>query len=294
MTDLPVIPLFEYADYRLLSQRIGGFVADPMGRVDMWKLWVTTPRSGGTYNYPLQYDVTSLLRSAPTSQEVAHQIYEALVTYDTLADGRVVTVPCLAQSWSANADATVWTVRLRRGVRFQAPVDREVTAADVVADYRFAADPRNHVMTAYVYAVIKGADGDGQVLPRTSPLGVEAPDRYTVRFTLKHPFAAFPDTLGSSSAWVWPVDYCRRVARFEERPVGTGPFSCRGVRAVSTSTWCATRPGGTRPPGSRIWSRSTSRSSRASRPSCWPSRRDSSTTRGCRKDRWRRPDRCRR
>lgn len=40
MTDLPVIPLFEYADYRLLSQRIGGFVADPMGRVDMWKLWV--------------------------------------------------------------------------------------------------------------------------------------------------------------------------------------------------------------------------------------------------------------
>ena len=161
------------------------------------------------------------------SAAVAHEIYEGLVAYETRADGNVVTVPCLAQSWSANADATVWTFRLRRGVRFQAPVDREVTAADVVADYRFAADPSAKAAAAYMYAIIKGTDDNGLAASADAgSLGVEALDRYTVRFTLKQPFADFPETLGNPGAWVWPVDHLRRVGRmaFEMRPVGTGPF----------------------------------------------------------------------
>ena len=190
-----------------------------------------TPRPGGTYNYPMDYDVSTLLPfrafELDTSEMVAHEIYEGLVAYETRADGSVVTVPCLAQSWSANADATAWTLRLRRGVRFQAPVDREVTAADVVADYRFAADPRNKAVVAYMYAIIAGTDDKGLVTPAgVNAFGVQALDRYTVRFTLKEPYAAFPETLGTASAWIWPVDYLRRVgrARFEQAPVGTGPF----------------------------------------------------------------------
>jgi len=105
---------------------------------------LSTPRPGGTYNYPLRYDVSSVLPfrawELDVSAMVAHEIYQRLAAYETRADGSVVTVPCLAQSWSANADATVSTFRLRRGVRFQAPVDREVKAADVVTDHRFAAD----------------------------------------------------------------------------------------------------------------------------------------------------------
>ena len=62
------------------------------------------------------------------SPEVAHQLFEGLVAYETREDGEIATVPCLAESWEANGDATVWTFRLRRGVRFQPPVDREVTA----------------------------------------------------------------------------------------------------------------------------------------------------------------------
>jgi len=189
------------------------------------------PRPGGTYNHPLQYDVSSLLPfrawELDSSAVVAHQIFEGLVGYETQADGGVATVPCLAESWSADDEATVWTFRLRRGVRFQAPVGREMTAADVVADYRYAADPRTKAIAAYMYAIIEGTDDDGLIAAEhADELGVEALDRYTVRFTLKHPFAAFPDTLGNPAAWVWPVDYLERVGRadFEERPVGTGPF----------------------------------------------------------------------
>ena len=185
------------------------------------------PHPGGTYEYPLQSDPRSLLPphvddSAET--EVGHQIFEGLVAYEARDDGTVVTVPCLAESWSANADASVWTFRLRRGVRFQAPVGREVTAGDVVAALRYLADRRHGSFLAYMYAVIAGTDEEGFAAPRD--LAVAALDRYTVRFTLKRPFAVFPETVGHAAYWVWPVDYLRRVGRagFEASPAGTGPF----------------------------------------------------------------------
>lgn len=184
-----------------------------------------TPRAGGVLDFPLQSDPGSFAPFAlETDLGVAHQIYEGLVAYRSDGNGAYATVPCLAESWSANDDATVWTFRLRRGVMFQAPVSREVTARDVVADIRFAADPANESATAFGYVMLAGTDDGGHARP--GDLGVEAIDRYTVRFTLKGPYASFPDTLGGSWAWVWPVDYLRRVGRerFDEQPVGTGPF----------------------------------------------------------------------
>ena len=47
--------------------------------------------------------------------------------------------PVLAQSWSHNADGSVWTFKLRRGVRFHD--GREMTAADVVATFDRLSDP---------------------------------------------------------------------------------------------------------------------------------------------------------
>ena len=40
MADVPVVPLIEFAEYRLLSTRLAGFSVDPFYGVDMWKLWV--------------------------------------------------------------------------------------------------------------------------------------------------------------------------------------------------------------------------------------------------------------
>ena len=185
-----------------------------------------TPRPGGTYDFPLQYDITTFAPFAALWEDnvVLHQIYEGLTAYETMPDGTVRTVPCLAQDWTADEDATVWTFHLRRGVRFHAPVGREVTAADVVADFRYCTRASTKSLYANMYNVIRGTSDDGTA--GASRLGVEAVDRYTVRFTLKHPFAAFPDTLGGAAAWVWPVDYLRRAGReaFEAAPAGTGPF----------------------------------------------------------------------
>ena len=50
------------------------------------------------------------------SLRVIDQIYETLVT---LTPGTTDVVPQLAESWTASADGTAWTFKLRQGVKFQ-------------------------------------------------------------------------------------------------------------------------------------------------------------------------------
>ncbi len=187
-----------------------------------------SPKKGGTYNYPLEADPRPFYPALyATSPEVSHELYEGLVRWEEQPGGTLKTVPCLAESWSANADASVWTVRLRRGVMFQAPVSREVTAADVIADLRYLADPANRAEIAYQLVALKGTGKDGFADPAS--LEVKALDRYTVRFALKDPFSEFPDTLGEQAYWVWPKDYLQKVGleAYGQHPVGTGPYQFR-------------------------------------------------------------------
>jgi peptide/nickel transport system substrate-binding protein len=187
-----------------------------------------TPKQGGTYNYPLSADPSAFdpFSAAVDGQAMAvlHELYEGLVRYEEQPDGTLKTVPSLAVSWSANADATVWTFKLRQGVMFQAPVSREVTAADVVADLRYLADRADQFEIAFMLDCIKGMDLSGHA--NASRLAVEALDRYTLRFSLKYPFSEFPDTLGNPAFCVWPVDYAQKVGlnAYEQHPVGTGPY----------------------------------------------------------------------
>jgi ABC-type transport system substrate-binding protein len=185
------------------------------------------PREGGAYRYPLLED-PGLFDPAVQQQgdgvAVLHQVYEGLVRFEEQDDGALKIVPCIAERWSANADATEWTFRLRRGVMFQPPVSREVTAADIVADARYLTDRANKCQMSYMLIGIEGVDGNGYATARD--LGVEAVDRYTVRFRLTHPFSEFPDTLASGAFWVWPVEHLREVGRraYGRHPVGTGPY----------------------------------------------------------------------
>ncbi|MBL8588232.1 MAG: polyamine ABC transporter substrate-binding protein, partial [Methylobacteriaceae bacterium] len=48
--------------------------------------------------------------------------------------------PDLAESWEKNADGTVWTFKLRKGVKFHRDYG-EMTSEDVVFSIRRAADP---------------------------------------------------------------------------------------------------------------------------------------------------------
>ncbi len=94
----------------------------------------------------------------------------------------------LAESWTQTSDTT-YVFKLRRGVRWhpKPPVGgRELTAEDVKYTFERFLGPTNNPNRSGLEEIDK----------------VEAVERYTVRFTLKAPFAWFLDALASTVAWI--------------------------------------------------------------------------------------------
>jgi len=121
--------------------------------------------------------------------------------------------PWLALSWRPNANATVWTFQLRRGVRFHN--GREMTSADVVASMR-----------QYV-----GAKGSNAGLsPFFDASGVSAAGRYTVVFRLKSSIGVFPYLVSQTTyqAIIQPASFAARPGTWVAGGmIGTGPFRLR-------------------------------------------------------------------
>lgn len=117
--------------------------------------------------------------------------------------------PVLATSWASNSDGTVWTFKIRQGVRFHD--GRTMTAADVVATFDRLADPANGsiALSAFSGVLSKG--------------GARAVDAQTVAFHLDAPNGSFPYLVSSDNfnAIILPADY---AGGFEESFIGTGPF----------------------------------------------------------------------
>jgi peptide/nickel transport system substrate-binding protein len=118
----------------------------------------------------------------------------------------------LADSWDSKGD-TVYVFKLRKGVRWhpKAPVDgRELTAEDVKYTYDRFLTMKGNGNRATLHMVDK----------------VEAPDKYTVKFTLKEPNAWFVDRLASPSTWIIAKECVEKYGDLKkwESVVGTGPW----------------------------------------------------------------------
>lgn len=103
-------------------------------------------------------------------------------------------VGAVAESWTTNDDATVWTFKLRKGVNWSTStgdVYGEVTAADFVTGIRHGLE--FGVTTELFSGVIKGYTAYLDAVKNSEPitdelvegLGVKALDDYTVEFTLE-------------------------------------------------------------------------------------------------------------
>lgn len=121
----------------------------------------------------------------------------------------LVLRPQLAESWSPNQDGTVWTFKLRQGVKFHD--GRTMTAADVVATFDRLSDPANSSNALSVFSGL------------LSPGGTRKLDDYTVEFHLEVANGGFPYMVSSDNynAIILPADY---AGDFEKTFNGTGPF----------------------------------------------------------------------
>lgn len=136
---------------------------------------------------------------------VVSQTAETLV----LSGADLTARPVLAESWSPNKDGTVWTFKLRQGVKFHN--GKPMTADDVVATFDRLADPENGSNALSVFSGMLSKGGTRKV------------DDYTVEFHLDVANGNFPYAVSTDNynAVVLPVDY---AGDFELNMIGTGPF----------------------------------------------------------------------
>lgn len=151
--------------------------------------------------------VTLALANAPNNfdprvgtDEVSQRVHQLVYSNLLRLNERLEVVPGLASSWETAGDRT-YLVHLRQGVRFHD--GHELTSADVAYTFTSLIDP----------AFVSGRKGAYRMLD-----GVDALDRYTVRFRLKEPFGSFPINL------VMGIVPAGAGANLRERPVGTGPY----------------------------------------------------------------------
>ncbi|MCH4886353.1 peptide ABC transporter substrate-binding protein [Acidaminobacter sp. JC074] len=97
--------------------------------------------------------------------------------------------PGLGESFEANDDNTVYTVKLRKDAKWQDGTD--VTADDVVYSFKRAVDPEFGSEKAFDYYVIKNAEKVVSGELGVDELGVKKLDDYTVEFTLEQPMDYF-------------------------------------------------------------------------------------------------------
>ena len=126
----------------------------------------------------------------------------------TNKDGQVV--PWLATSWKPNADATVWTFQIRKGVKFHN--GQPLTAKDVVASMK-------------QYVGVKGSNAG--LGPFFDASGVSAKGDYTVVFQLKSPIGVFPYLVSQTTyqAIIQPAAIAAKPGTWvASGMIGTGAF----------------------------------------------------------------------
>jgi peptide/nickel transport system substrate-binding protein len=136
---------------------------------------------------------------------VLSQVAETLV----LSARNLTAEPVLAESWSPNKDGTVWTFKLRQGVKFHS--GKPMTADDVVATFDRLANPDNGSNALSVFTGMLSKGGTRKV------------DDHTVEFHLDVANGNFPYAVSTDNynAVVLPADY---AGDFEKDMNGTGPF----------------------------------------------------------------------
>ena len=140
------------------------------------------------------------------SQAMAKSFYEGLYGFDK----DMKMIPVLAEGYTVSKDGLVYTLKLKRGIKFHDGTDFKADAVKINLDR--VTNPDNKLKRYGLY--------------NNNIAKTEVVDDYTARITLKTPFSAFINQLAHpSTVMISPTalaKYGNKDIAFN--PVGTGPF----------------------------------------------------------------------
>jgi len=154
-------------------------------------------------------------------------IYNRLVEFER---GSTKVEPGLASSWDATEDGLSYTFHLRKGVKWQTTKNfkptRDFNADDVVFSFARQSDKDNpwFKVTSENHSYYNDMD-----MP-TLVKSIEKIDDNTVKFTLTAPEAPFIANMAMDFASIISKEYADQLMKagtpekFDQEPVGTGPF----------------------------------------------------------------------
>jgi peptide/nickel transport system substrate-binding protein len=174
------------------------------------------------------------------SHHIASQMYQGLLKFDQKT---LEVVPCLAETFEANADATVFTFKLRKGVKFhndacfEGGEGREVKASDFKYCFdRLCTASGDNKLYWLFKDKVKGANEHYEAsakgaAPQGGVSGVRVVDDHTLEIDLNFSFSAFPKIIAHAGCWVYPKEaYEKYKDDMRTKVVGTGPFIIKTLK----------------------------------------------------------------
>ena len=190
-----------------------GVVAGTMGAVDLESAFGATPKPkrGGTLRVGLPGGPASTDNLDPHLEGVAGfaQCYRQIVyskLTDILPNGKFVNQ--LAESMTANKDATVWTIKLKKGVEFHDGSD--LTVDDVIYTFKRILDPANN---------LSAARGNIDMI---DPAGMRKVSKYVMTVKLTRPWSDLPAAVGQR--YISIIKHGATAPWTESNANGTGAF----------------------------------------------------------------------
>ncbi len=215
---------------------------------------VETAKRGGTYRVGWESTFGWTNSFDPTGEYLANGfaintnlLIRTLVGYNHVAGAAGnQPVPDLATSIPKPTNGgKTYTFKLKNGIKFGPPVNREITSKDIRYAIERLARPKNGAQYAFYFPVIKGfaaySKGEGKSIS-----GIKAPNAKTIVFNLTAPTGDFPQRLGLPAAGPIPEEVAKcfegQPGKYGSYVISSGPYMIEGSDKLNISSCGAMQP----------------------------------------------------